>query len=289
MSFTPRRSIALVAAAAALGLAALVPASAPAATADLTVTKADKPDPATVGEPLTYTLTVTNAGPDAATAVEVVDVLPNKVDFVSATTTQGNCEHKGKKVTCEVGTLADGETATIRIRVTPTREGEIVNTATVTTADTDPYAPNDTVSQTTTVGPAATPAEPACGGQKATIVGTKGADVLVGTPKRDVIVGLAGKDTIRGLGGKDLICGGRGNDLLKGGADDDVLRGGGGDDTLKGGAGDDVLKGGGADDTLKGGAGEDKLRGGGGNDALRGGTGNDSCRGGSGSDSSRSC
>ena len=289
MSITPRITIALATAALAFGLAALMPASAPAASADLTITKTDRPDPATVGERLTYTLTVTNGGPDAATGVEVVDELPSKVDFVSATASEGTCDRQGKKVTCAIGTIANGESATVSIRVTPRQEGQLVNTATVTTADTDPYAPNDTVSQTTTVQPATDPQDPACGGQAATIVGTSGADELVGTKKRDVIVALAGNDTVRGLGGNDIVCTGRGEDFAKGGADNDVLRGGGGADTLKGGAGEDLLKGGGDDDLLKGGRGNDALRGGSGDDALRGGSGDDNCRGGSGNDSERSC
>ncbi|MBI3990370.1 MAG: RHS repeat protein [candidate division NC10 bacterium] len=33
-------------------------------TADLSITKADNPDPVTVGQKLTYSLTVTNNGPD---------------------------------------------------------------------------------------------------------------------------------------------------------------------------------------------------------------------------------
>ncbi len=53
-----------------------VAAPPPAPMADLLVTKAFSPNPATVGVPLTYTVTVTNLGPDAepAAGVTVVDV-----------------------------------------------------------------------------------------------------------------------------------------------------------------------------------------------------------------------
>lgn len=270
----------LIATAALLGLAALAPAAAPAATADLTITKTDKPDPATVGQTITYTIVVTNGGPDAATAVEVVDTLPNQVDYVSATTTQGTCDRNGKKVTCAIGTLENGASATLKIKVKPQKDGQLTNSATVTTADADPYGQNDTVTQTTTVNAAPAPQEPACSGKTATIAGTNGPDVLAGTKKQDVIASLAGNDVIKGLAGDDLLCGGRGNDLVKGGADDDVLKGGGGIDALKAGGGDDLVKGGGAGDGLFGGFGDD---------ALRGGGGDDTCKGGKGHDSEKSC
>ncbi len=81
----------------------------------------------------------------------------------------------------------------------------------------------------------ATAAKPRCYGEKTTIVGTAGADVLVGTSKRDVIAGLDGKDTIKGLDGKDLLCGGPGADQIFGGKGQDLMFGDQGDDRLVGG------------------------------------------------------
>jgi hypothetical protein len=88
------------------------------------------------------------------------------------------------------------------------------------------------------------PSRPACGGRKATIVGSGRADVLKGTKKRDVILGRGGKDTVIGAGGGDLLCGGAGGDKLLGGAGDDKLLGGDGSDRLAGGKGDDRCDGG---------------------------------------------
>lgn len=246
--------------AAAAGMLALIPAAALAATADLSVDKSDGPDPVAVGAELAYTIAVTNAGPDAASGVELEDKLPNRLDFVSAVPSQGSCERKGRKVNCALGTLASGAGASVAIRVVPRADGQIVNTVTVSSADTDPQPANNTDTETTTVVPAPAPAT--CGGKEATIVGTDGDDVIVGTDKRDVIAALRGNDRVRGLGGNDIICGFGGSDRLKGQGGNDVLRGGGGGDRLRGGAG---------------------------NDLLRGGTGRDKCRGGPGTDVKRSC
>jgi Ca2+-binding RTX toxin-like protein len=89
---------------------------------------------------------------------------------------------------------------------------------------------------------------------QATIVGTRGDDVLRGTPDDDRIVGLGGNDIIRGRDGSDTICAGRGNDVVHGGYDEDFIRGGRGDDRLFGQLADwDALNGGPGNDHLDGG------------------------------------
>src|SRR5947207_351329 len=54
--------------------------------ADLAITKTGSPDPVIAGDNLTYTLTITNTGPDTATAVSVTDDLPSETSFVSCST-----------------------------------------------------------------------------------------------------------------------------------------------------------------------------------------------------------
>jgi uncharacterized repeat protein (TIGR01451 family) len=100
-------------------------------TANLEVTKSDSPDPVVAGRDLTYTLVVANHGPSDASTVTVTDTLPASVDFVSATASQGGCLHLAGSVTCELGSLADGASATITIRVVPSTTGTIVNQASV--------------------------------------------------------------------------------------------------------------------------------------------------------------
>ncbi len=62
----------------------IVPVTLTVEEVDLAITKGDSPDPVRFGEALTYTLLVTNNGPQDATGVMVVDTLPAGVTFVSA-------------------------------------------------------------------------------------------------------------------------------------------------------------------------------------------------------------
>ncbi len=124
-----------------------------AGTANLSITKQDSPDPATVGSPLTYTIGVSNLGPDAATNVTVTDTLPANVTFVSASPSLGSCSGT-TTVTCVIGTIANGANVSIGIVVTPTATGTLTNTATVAGSGTDPVSTNNSATTTTTVTPA---------------------------------------------------------------------------------------------------------------------------------------
>jgi uncharacterized repeat protein (TIGR01451 family) len=135
----------------ALGSRALFP-DVGLATADLSLFKFDSADPVSTGSSFSYTLTVANDGPDAATAVDVTDTLPAGVTPVSATPSQGSCLPPGATITCNLGTLAAVEAATVVISVTaPGTTGQITNSATVSTTATDPDPSNNTASEDTTV------------------------------------------------------------------------------------------------------------------------------------------
>lgn len=129
--------------------------------ADLSITKADAPDPVTAGNNVTYTLVVTNnatpaSGSDAQ-SVTVTDTLPSQVTFVSATSTNTdfNCNQSGGVVTCTAPKLAVGASTTITIVAqvkANTPNGTVLNnTATVSSATTDPANANNTATATTTV------------------------------------------------------------------------------------------------------------------------------------------
>jgi uncharacterized repeat protein (TIGR01451 family) len=119
-------------------------------SADLSITKSDSPDPVTVGSNLTYTITVKNNGPSTATGVTMTDPLPATVTFVSATPSQSNCTGTAT-VTCNLGSLTNGASATVTIVVTPTQAGSLSNTATVAANETDPNLSNNSATEPTTV------------------------------------------------------------------------------------------------------------------------------------------
>jgi uncharacterized repeat protein (TIGR01451 family) len=109
---------------------------------DLRIAKSDSPDPATVGASVTYTITVTNNGPDTATDVELTDVLPAGVGLVSVTPTAGACAGSST-IVCDLGSLANGASATVTIVVSTSAAGKLTNTATVSSAESDTDASNN--------------------------------------------------------------------------------------------------------------------------------------------------
>jgi uncharacterized repeat protein (TIGR01451 family) len=124
--------------------------------ADLTLTKADAPDPVQARMPLTYTVTVFNNGPSSATGVTLIDHLPADAVFVSATPGQGSCTRSGKGrrdgvLTCDLGALASGATTSVTIVVGPARAGLLSNTATVRASEPDPNRADNSATETTTV------------------------------------------------------------------------------------------------------------------------------------------
>ena len=124
-----------------------------AGRADLSITKTDSPDPVATTATLTYTIDVTNGGPDDASAVKVVDTLPAGVTFVSATGTNWVCNNSSGTVTCNRtgGNLAPGAAPPITITVTaPSTAGTITNSATVSSPNDDTPS-NNTATETTTV------------------------------------------------------------------------------------------------------------------------------------------
>jgi len=125
------------------------------AIADLSVTKAASPDPVTTGNDLTYTVTVTNNGPDTATSVTLTDNLPAETTFVSCSSTGGGvCGGSGNNRTVTFVSLASGESETITFVATvncSVADGTVIsNTATVSSCALDPDPTNNSATATTT-------------------------------------------------------------------------------------------------------------------------------------------
>src|SRR5262245_31291323 len=121
--------------------------------ADISVVKTG---PITIGanEQISYQLTVSNAGPQAADNVVLTDTLPAGVTFVSAT---GNGTLAGNVVTWPtIATLGVGENVSFTLVVTPPAAGgAVTDIAAVTTTTLDPNLTNNRTPFTTTVEPVA--------------------------------------------------------------------------------------------------------------------------------------
>jgi uncharacterized repeat protein (TIGR01451 family) len=112
--------------------------------ADLSITKTGTPDPVIAGTQLTYTLTVSNAGPSHARNVLVTDTLPAGVTPTGDVTCQWDLIPAGESRSCE-----------IVVTVNPGTLGVITNTAIVSSEAEDPDPSNNRADIDTTVTGAA--------------------------------------------------------------------------------------------------------------------------------------
>ncbi len=175
-----------------------------------------------VGQQAATELALTNRGNAPATNIVISLSVPAGSEFVSATivpggtaastgdaTGFGTCALSGSTVTCQVGTLAAGQSADLILVVKALRSGAMSTTVHVSddSTRTTGTPPSDIeVNQNVLV---------------CTISGGGGNDVLHGTAARDIICGFGGDDTIYGVGGNDVIYGGAGADRIYGGAGSD--------------------------------------------------------------------
>jgi uncharacterized repeat protein (TIGR01451 family) len=110
------------------------------------------------GSTLTYSITVTNNGPDAASNVNIQDAIPAGTNFNSVATTSGSCTAPAPggagTVNCTAPALAPGSaiTETLTVNVTAGLLTTITDTATVSSATFDPTSNTSATATTTVVG-----------------------------------------------------------------------------------------------------------------------------------------
>ena len=101
--------------------------------ADLSLTKSVDNATPNVGDPINFTVTVRNDGPNSATNVVVQDVLPTGLTAVSSVSSSGT--YNSATGLWTVGTLADGQFETLNLRATVTGAQTLTNTAQVRSVD----------------------------------------------------------------------------------------------------------------------------------------------------------
>jgi uncharacterized repeat protein (TIGR01451 family) len=115
------------------------------------------PSVALSGSTLTYSITLTNNGPDAASNLNIQDAIPAGTNFNSVATTSGSCTAPAPggtgAVNCNALTLASGGaiTETLTVNVTAGLLSTISDTATVSSTTFDPTSGDHSATATTTV------------------------------------------------------------------------------------------------------------------------------------------
>jgi len=148
-----------------------------------------------LGSNLTYTITVTNNGPTAATGVNLTDTLAAGLVLVSATPSQGSCSGTGP-INCPLGNLAGGASATVTVVVSAAASGSYTNTASVTATQPDLNTGNNSYTAVGVVQ-SNTCANPANLGNGGTLIGVVNtyfpatASVTAGTANTTIPVGTA--------------------------------------------------------------------------------------------------
>ncbi len=130
-------------------LSGVVPSvSAQSPIADLALTKSADRKHVKIGQNITFTITVTNLGPDTATNISFGDALPDLLNLVSASCNKGPTYGNF----CEVASLAVGKSATLTLVATPITnpaksERKFTNTAFIDASNAfDPNPANNAVS-----------------------------------------------------------------------------------------------------------------------------------------------
>src|SRR4051794_18005349 len=146
--------------------------------ADVGVTMSAPPT-RTRGQTITYALVVTNHGPSTAPSVTLTDALPAGLAGAAASSSAGSCA-VAAQVSCNLGDLAGGATATVTIPATAAQAGTVTNTAAVghgVLVD-DPNGTNDSATAQTVVQ------------NKPALVPLRGKTVLVRVVKGTVLVAV---------------------------------------------------------------------------------------------------
>jgi large repetitive protein len=121
--------------------------------ADLSLTKTTSDTNPSVDDEVDYTLTASNAGPNDATGVTIVDQLPPGLAFIDATP---GCDNQNGTITCDLGTVPAGGSGAVTVRTHTTNAiagTAATNLATVSSDDLDPNPANNQASSTIDVQP----------------------------------------------------------------------------------------------------------------------------------------
>ena len=118
--------------------------------ADLAVRLTASPDPAQVGQLLTYSALVENLGPSGSTGGQVIGAVPAALDFVGS---DSGCIDSGGTVTCPIPPLMAGSVANLEFFASTDNASASIVTYSLTASgnESDPEASNNSASASTTI------------------------------------------------------------------------------------------------------------------------------------------
>ncbi len=115
------------------------------ASADLSLTKLADKSSAIVGEMVTYTLNYSNAGPNSAAPVTIVDDYDQTRLNLNTNSLPAGCSSNGNTITCTVASLANGGNGSISYNGLASALGTATNTAVISSSgSSDPAPANNT-------------------------------------------------------------------------------------------------------------------------------------------------
>ena len=120
-------------------------------TADLQLSISDSADPVEAGSNMSYTITVTNNGPNSAAQSTLTIFIPEGSTYISAVASQGSCRGVDNIVTCVIGSIANAATPSVTVTVTTNQGGNHILATAVSSITTDNDITNNRISETTTI------------------------------------------------------------------------------------------------------------------------------------------
>lgn len=119
--------------------------------ADLQLSKIVSASTTTVGQNLSYTISVQNNGPEIALNTRVVDSLPAGCTLLDVDQTLGSNAVTTEGLVFSLGDIAAGSSVQIHVVVATTEAGLLTNSAVATSDSTDPHPENSSASAVTDV------------------------------------------------------------------------------------------------------------------------------------------
>jgi uncharacterized repeat protein (TIGR01451 family) len=120
---------------------------------DLGVSVVPSGNPASLSEPLVFTMLVSNAGPTTSTGVLLTNRLPAGATYLSAESGIGTVNHANGVLVANIGTLTNGQSTFLRVAIQATNAGLITNFVYVRRDQAEVFTNNNFASTTVDVVP----------------------------------------------------------------------------------------------------------------------------------------